>query len=156
MLNSILENAKLGKVPFSGWQDITYSSNKAISKDRAKCKWTLPLVGWTKVNFDGSSKGNIGMARWGGVTRDSQGHGSAGVALTLEIQTNHVIEAMAALQTTKIAKEKGVTKLWLEGDSLNIINYLKGSHHPTWTIDNIIKENISILNTFDDAGASWV
>lgn len=54
---------------------------------------------------------------WGSDKR----YGWVGVALPLGVQTDHVAEAMDSLQNTKLVKERGVLKVSLEGDSLNII-----------------------------------
>ena len=37
-------------------------------------KWERPIVGWLKLNTDGSSLGNPGLATWGGVIRDGNGN----------------------------------------------------------------------------------
>ena len=39
--------------------------------------------------------------------------------------------------------------IWVEGDSLNIINCLNKISIPSWTISNIIYEAIHIINSFD-------
>lgn len=36
-------------------------------------KWIQPEDGWTKINFDGASKGNTGPSGIGCVARDSNG-----------------------------------------------------------------------------------
>lgn len=40
--------------------------------------------------------------------------------------------------------------MWLEGDSLNIINNLKNCATPSWTIEPLTKEVIDILKSFDE------
>ena len=42
----------------------------------------------------------------------------------------------------------GIRNLWLEGDSLNIINYIQGKQEASWTISKIIEEIKQILCTF--------
>ena len=58
-------------------------------------------------------------------------------------------EARAACSVVKLAFEAGVSKLWLEGDSKNIINNINGIPPPSWTIANIIDETRSILTKFE-------
>ena len=36
-------------------------------------KWLPPPTGFLKINTDGSSRGNLGSARIGGIGRDSSG-----------------------------------------------------------------------------------
>ena len=59
------------------------------------------------------------------------------------------MEAIAAHQTIKLAKDTGARYLWLEGDSKNIIDCLNGKNKPTWTMENIINECIQNLQTFE-------
>ncbi len=104
------------------------NDNQKIRKD---CHWSLPLEGWYKANFVGMAKGNPGAMGSGGVTRNCHGYGIAAVTFPLRHQTNHYTEDCAALQTTKLVKEVRVKSLWLEGDSNNTINYLRGEHSPS-------------------------
>ena len=61
---------------------------------------------------------------------------------------NHYAEASVALHTMKLALEVGVKKLWLEGDSFNIIKCINGISHPAWTIANIVEEICNSLGKF--------
>lgn len=65
------------------------------------------------------------------------------------IQTNHFIAVMTALQITKLAKDKGFSKIWLEDDSMNIVKYLNGSSSLSWTIHNIIMKTFYILKSME-------
>ena len=51
-------------------------------------------------------------------------------------------------QIIKLAQDIGIHKLWLEGDSKNIIDCLNKKTEPTWMVGNIIEESIQILSTF--------
>lgn len=123
---------------------------------RRESRWLFPPLDWCKDNFDGAAKGNSGLAVCGGVFRDHFGQCLAVVALPLGKQTNHYVEAMAALQATRMAKDTSISNLWLEGNSNNIINCLKEISKPSWTIDNIIQEIESILNTMENYFISHV
>ena len=48
--------------------------------------WTPPPLGSTKLNSDGSARGNPGQASAGGLIRDSSGTGSMGTLETLDSQ----------------------------------------------------------------------
>ncbi|KAH9294777.1 hypothetical protein KI387_038365, partial [Taxus chinensis] len=41
--------------------------------DRSLIHWHPPNLNWYKLNFDGASKGNLGIAAGGGVIRDHKG-----------------------------------------------------------------------------------
>lgn len=49
-----------------------------------------------------------------------------------------------------MTNSKGYRKVWLEGDSLNIINNLKKSYVPSLSVDSLIMDVIEILNSFDE------
>ena len=49
----------------------------------------------------------------------------------------------------KLALDVGVKKLWLEGESNNIIRCIKGDLHLAWTITNIIEEICTKLGKFE-------
>lgn len=66
------------------------------------------------------------------------------MAIPIGEQTNHVAEASAALYGLSYAKSMNLDKIWLEGDSLNIINCLNKVNNPSWTIHNIICKAICL------------
>ena len=122
---------------------------KDRSRKRQEAKWLLPPEGWHKANFDGASKGNPGSSGSGGVIRNDYGDCIAAFSLPLGFQTNHCAEANAACNVVKLAFEIGVTNLWLEGDSNNIIKCIIGNSHPSWTIANLIDETRETLAKFN-------
>ena len=101
-----------------------------------------------KANFDGPAKGNPSLARCGGIIRNNHGIGIAALSYPIENQTNHFAKASATYHTTKLALKEGINNLWLEGDSLNIINCLKGVVSPSWKIQNLIEETRIDLGKF--------
>lgn len=46
----------------------------------------------------------------------------------------------------KLAGDSGYPKLWLEGDSLNIINMLNNKNSITWSIEATVMEIKSLIN----------
>lgn len=102
-----------------------------------------------KINFDGASKGNPGIAGCGVVLRDKWGKCKIIKCIPIGNQTNHVAEAMAPYHRMVLAKEANCTRVWCEGDSLNIINYLNKKFPPSWTINNAIKAAKKISETFE-------
>jgi ribonuclease HI len=71
------------------------------------------------------------------------------MAIPIGFQTNHIAEASATLYGLSYAKSLDLTKVWLEGDSLNIINCLNMVTPPSWTIENIINKAKYIINSFE-------
>lgn len=92
----------------------------------------------------------------GGLIRNNYGGGVVDFSYLLGHQMNHFSKASAARQIVKLTLAFGIENLWLEGDSLNIINYLNSLTTPSWTIANIIKEVKSDLGKFSKTYISHV
>ncbi|XP_077219709.1 uncharacterized protein LOC143853895 [Tasmannia lanceolata] len=116
---------------WEGWSDICMSSER---KQKMVQKWDLPL------NFDGSSFGNPGLAgiRW--VLRDEHDNVIWAYAGPIGIADASEAEVRAARQGIKTIAEKGVYKVIIEGDSLNVIRWLQGSKKNPWRLDNFFDE----------------
>ena len=127
-------------------------NSKASKKNRAKrrqeMRWSFPPENWHKANFDGAAKGNLGPAGSGGIIRNSSGGGIVAISFPLGHQTNHLAEANATRHIVKSALAFGIEHLWLERDSLNIINCILGITTPSWTIASIIEDLKSDLRKF--------
>ena len=80
--------------------------------------------------------------------RNDNGNCIAAFSLPLGFQTNHYAEANATRNAVKLAFEVGVSNLWLEGDSKNIIECIIGKSPPSWTIANLIEETRATLAKF--------
>jgi ribonuclease HI len=83
------------------------------------------------LRFDGASKGNPGFAGAGAVLYEN-GKEIWCASRYLGIQTNNYAECFAATLGINEAYNKGIKKLEVEGDSMLIINQLKGK----WKINN--------------------
>ena len=73
-------------------------------------------------NFDGASKGNPGILGCGIIIKNMSGNSLGVMAIPIGEQTNHVVEASVALHDLIFVKSMNLKKIWLKGDSLNIIN----------------------------------
>lgn len=56
----------------------------------------------------------------------------------------------------KLAFDVGITNLWLEGDSNNIINSIKGISPTLWLIGNLIEETRDTLVKFENVYVTHV
>lgn len=111
--------------------------------------WKSPPNGWIKANFGGSTKGNPGRVGCGGVLRDHNFRVVDVVVFSIGISTSHREEVFMALFTVRKVGEMGIRKLWLEGNSLNIVNMINNNYSVTWNIEMIIEEIKSLLNNFE-------
>lgn len=112
--------------------------------------WSSPPLGWLKANFDGSTKGNPGRARCGGVLREHYWRVVGVVVITIGHLTSHKVEAIASLYTVRIVVEIVYQNLWPEGNSLNIINMLNNKNMVTWNIEGSILEIKNMIKFFDN------
>ena len=63
-----------------------YSSSKAPNGRASKLvRWEKPPSGWTKLNMNGASLGNPGVAGCGGIMRDERGNWVVGFARRIGI-----------------------------------------------------------------------
>ena len=88
---------------------------------RWEAKWIFCLEGWHKANFDRVAKGNPGLANYGGIIKIVMG-----AVLQHFLSSQSLINHFLACHIVKLALASGIENLWLEGDSLNIINHSKG------------------------------
>lgn len=104
-----------------------------------------PPEGWIKGNFHGVAKGNPKKVGCGGIIRDHLGNEINATTIPIGIYTSHRAEAIAALYTMRLVVKTRNRYLWMESDSLNIINMLNDKTPITWTIEYSIMEIESIM-----------
>ncbi|CAA7059955.1 unnamed protein product [Microthlaspi erraticum] len=86
--------------------------------------WQPPIQGWWKVNTDGTSRGNPGLATAGGVLRDEQGSWVCGFALNIGICSAPLAELWGVYYGLLIAWERCVPRLIIEVDSEVVVKIL--------------------------------
>lgn len=96
-------------------------------------KWEPPPVGWFKVNIDGASIKNPGMAGIGAVIRNHKGEFVAALAKNIGIATNNTAELWALHKGLKLCIDLEITKLIVEIDSC----FLLSCFHSSTTTHNI-------------------
>jgi ribonuclease HI len=74
--------------------------------------------------LDGSSKGNLGLARYGAIIHNSKGDILHLSARNLGHNTNNVMEILRFLKGLQVAKEHGINLLIAEDDAQIVINLL--------------------------------
>lgn len=68
----------------------------------------------------------------------------------MDFSSNNIVFQATAYHGIKMAREKGVAKLWVKGDSLNIFNCLRNCSPPSWTIENFIVDVQAMLHDFNE------
>ncbi|XP_043717736.1 uncharacterized protein LOC122665651 [Telopea speciosissima] len=90
---------------------------KSPAKIIIEVKWKHPLIGWWKLNIDGSSLGNPGSIGAGGIFRNHFGTPIRCFASFQGVGTNFMAEMAASKVGIKEARELCISKLWIESDS---------------------------------------
>ncbi|KAL6143356.1 hypothetical protein ACLB2K_054051 [Fragaria x ananassa] len=133
--------------------------------------WHPPLIPWLKLNTDGFSKGNPGLAGCGGVFRDSFGRFIGGYCQGLGAQTAFFAELMAVILGVEFAFLFGWHHIWLESDSTTILQCISSSsfvppwplriawhnclariRHISFTCSHILREGNSVADRFANLG----
>lgn len=156
MVSENIKSCGKGHQPQNAWEEVvvqnwnlnglSLTQNGPNLRDLAR--WDFPSKDWYKINFYGASKGNSRIAYCGIIIRNMNGERVHGMSIPIGVQTNHVVEASAALYDLSHAKSLNLKNIWLEGDSINIINYLTKVTNPLWTINNIIGKATDLINSF--------
>ncbi|KAI3443768.1 hypothetical protein Pfo_000433 [Paulownia fortunei] len=107
--------------------------------------WLEPAQGWIKLNSDGASKGNPGIAGAGGLLRNWNGDVLVAFYEAIGVQTNSVAELHAVLRGLMLAIERGFTRIWIEVDSKLVVQLLTGNSMANWTHQSFITRDRSLL-----------
>lgn len=113
--------------------------NKGVRQTNASMDiWKPPPHGFLKVNIDGASKGNLGLAGFGGVIRDEQGRIKEIFHSHLGKATNNMAKLMALDQFLEILVDLNSHNVIIEADSELIIKATKKMCNGT-TLENVSK-----------------
>ncbi|KAL2932182.1 hypothetical protein RDABS01_037592 [Bienertia sinuspersici] len=94
------------------------------NKEPIPVTWEKPKVGWTKLNFDGSSKGRKGKSSIGGVFRNHNAEFLLGYAGSIGRTDSTVAELAALLRGLELILENRWGDVWLEGDAKALVNII--------------------------------
>ncbi|XP_074559236.1 uncharacterized protein LOC141815220 [Curcuma longa] len=110
-------------------------------------RWMKPAVGSYKLNSDGCSKGNPGLASYGFVIRDHNGqvlkarHGIIGVA------SNVIAELVAIRKGLELCVVQNYFPLWLESDSMTAL-YIIAATTCNWELRKLVLKIKKIINVY--------
>ncbi|XP_059070638.1 uncharacterized protein LOC131860272 [Cryptomeria japonica] len=116
------------------------------------CRWKAPPRGWTKLNFDGASKGNLGESGIGAIIRDEHGNILHGLFGGIRVATNNEAEIRALEAGLHLCIRQGLSRIIIEGDSQIIIDGISRLSFHNWKLNKwvpMIKENIRIIEIFE-------
>jgi ribonuclease HI len=126
--------------------------------------WAPPPTGFLKLNFDGATKGNPGVAGAGGVIRDSGGTIIRLYAGSIGNSTNNAVEFGALELGLEILRREGMTNTIVEGDSTLVINTVKKLQYGTkvgkvqrhWRLAQSLQKIKEHLRTLNMVEFRWI
>jgi ribonuclease HI/exonuclease III len=150
--STIIQNWKAIRIPMG-----THPNPKLSGKvDRSNVRWTPPLSGFVKINFDGASRGNPGKSGIGVCIRDECGRVLAIKSQALPPGTNNMAEAHALLAGLILARRNGFHSVHIEGDSMIIIKACLSKNSFNWKITYILKQIWGLLDSFREYQISHI
>lgn len=102
-------------------------------------RWEYLREGWVKVNTDGASRGNPGMAGAGGIIRGPGGDTLGMFSANCGSTTCTKAELLAAMRGVALAWNKGYRKILLEVDSMVVVRELLGELRPSSPYFHIVR-----------------
>ena len=101
--------------------------------------WNRPTNGWFKLNTDGASRGNPGLATAGGAIRDEYGEWNGGFAINIGICSAPLAELWGVYYGLCIAWDRGIRRLELEVDSESVAGFLQTEIHDSHPLSFLVR-----------------
>ncbi|KAE9591785.1 hypothetical protein Lal_00039032 [Lupinus albus] len=148
---NILRCQKLTHNPVS--QFIRY-----LHKEPIKVTWEKPVIGCTKLNFDGSCKWESGKASIGGVVRNHNAEFMLGYAESIGEANSTIAEIIALRRGLELVLENGWNNnIWLEGDYKTLVEIIEQKRQVRcMEMREHISQIYSILPWFNNIFASHI
>ncbi|KAG7599188.1 Reverse transcriptase zinc-binding domain [Arabidopsis suecica] len=128
----------LTKEVLAAHRSVKGSCNGPVREERM-IAWSPPAEGWTKLNTDGASRGNPGLATAGGVLRDGEGAWRGGFALNIGICSAPLAELWGVYYGLYIAWERGYRRVELEVDSEIVVGFLTTGISPSHPLSFLVR-----------------
>ena len=95
------------------------------TKQKIQVRWLCPLPNWFKLNIDGSSLDNPGLAGGGGLIRNEKGEWVKGFARAIETTTSVAAELWALRDGIRLCIALKLPTMVIELDSKLVVDLLK-------------------------------
>lgn len=113
---------------------------EAVTRVCKPIRWSKPANGWVKLNMDGSSLGNPGLAGGGGLIRDEEGKWIAGFACRIGKTTSFIAELWALCDGLNLCISHNFAAVEVELDAKAIVD----------AITNLNYINVFVSSIMDD------
>ena len=119
-------------------------------KNKVVCNisWNRPSTRWCKLNTDGTSFGNLGKARGGGVIRDCEGRWMRGFARSIGFTTSIIAEFWALRNGLLQAVQIGVQNLLIELDAKVVVELVRSMSPSNAFYSSLLADCRSLLGRF--------
>lgn len=98
--------------------------------------WHPPIGLWLKSNTDGAARGSPVPAAFGGIFRNSSSDAIGCFAENIGVSFTFNVELIGAMRAIEIAFARGWHMLWLEGDSLLVVQSFENLSFVPWQLRN--------------------
>lgn len=116
---------------------------------RLPAKWSPPLVGMVKINFDGAFTESNPKAGIGVVIRDDKGKLLVACSKQIPAGINaHHIKALTTMEAFRLALDTGFQHVLLEGDALMIVQAIKNPNTNLSSVGHILEGIKSLCGSF--------
>lgn len=99
----------------------------SISRSIIPDAWRKSPEGWAKLNTDGLTLGNLGIASKGGLVRDHNGDWITGFSRTLDSSNSFIAKLWALRDERTLAKELFLNNLIVEMDALSVVQLMNNN-----------------------------
>lgn len=96
--------------------------------------WYTPLGPWIKCNTDGAARGSPGIAACGGIFRNRMASILGCFTLNIGMVNSLTTEFTAAILAIEIALKNNWSSLWLECDSMLVVDAFKSPSRVPWKL----------------------
>jgi ribonuclease HI len=110
--------------------------------------WTRLPFNWVKCNTDGASRGSPGASYCGGIFRDHLGTFLGAFSANIGVATSLYAEICVAIYAIEFALARGWTNLWLECDSLLLVQAFSNVHLVPWKLKTKWKNCLHHIRDF--------
>ncbi|KAL0329185.1 UNVERIFIED_CONTAM: putative ribonuclease H protein [Sesamum radiatum] len=115
-----------------------------VSRAPSIVRWHAPSPSWFKLNTDGSSLGNPGLAGAAGIIRDSAGHVHLAYQFALGTATSVLAELTAVWRGMELALTHGLAPLVVEVDATTVISLLQSCASGKWEVQHMIMQIVCL------------
>ena len=121
-----------------------------INKEvRGTYNWVPPPHGQFKLNFNGATRGNLGVLGIGCIVNNDSRKWVGKLASPIPPTSNNLVELEALDKGLQLCIILRVSKVIIEGVSLIILNAIRNQETPIWILNSKLKEVLTRLDSFE-------